>query len=425
MKIRLLKTVIEAVEPGPRDVFLWDNEVTGFGVKVTPAGARVYLLDYTTLDGRRRRMNLGKHGVMDLKSARELAQSKLRQVAAGEDPLAQKEDARQAPTMAALCDEYLERHAEVHKKLRSQEDDRYYIISFIKPHLGTLKAASVTRREVSRMHHDLRETPTTANRVLACLSKMFNLAEVWGHRSDGSNPCRHVKRFKETKRRRFLSAEEMTRLGAVLARAEVEAVRESTRSCVAAVRLLLLTGCRMGEVLALKWSDCDLEGGRITLEDSKTGSRVVPLNKAAVEVLRGLAARRAARVAAGKPKSPWLLPGNKEGEPLAWLETFWQGIRVKAGIADVRLHDLRHTVGSVGAAEGLGLPIIGAILGHTQAATTQRYAHVATSPAAAAAEIIGQKIGAALAGDVAEVIDLNQEKRAEKKTPKKESKAGA
>ncbi|HOF41879.1 MAG TPA: site-specific integrase [Candidatus Hydrogenedentes bacterium] len=418
MRAKILKTTVEGVKPGAKDVLVWDTEIKGFGCKVTPAGRRVYVYNYRSPDGRMRRINLGTHGTITADAARELARERGDMVAKGIDPLETKAAARVAPTVSALCDEYLERHARLHKKARSVADDEGYIERYIKPRLGTLKVAAVGRSHISKLHHDMSATPTTANRVLACLSKMFNLAEVWGHRPDGSNPCRHVKRYRENKRQRYLTAAEITRLGAVLAKEDKEALRGSTRSCVAAVRLLLLTGMRMGEVLGLRWSDVDLDRQRIELTDSKVGGRTVWLNAPAVAVIEGLKADREEREKADKPVSEWLLPGNREGDPLRWLETFWARVRKDAEIPNIRLHDLRHTVGSIAASEGIGLPIVGAVLGHTQPATTQRYAHVQESPALAAVELVGQRIGAALSGGVAEVVDVTKKAERAASQPK-------
>jgi integrase len=239
----------------------------------------------------------------------------------------------------------------------------------------------------------MRKKPGAANRVLALLSKMFNLAERWGLRPDGSNPCRHVERYRENQRERFLSPEELGRLGDVLRDVERDAIEPP--SVVAAIRLLILTGARRSEILRLRWEHVDLERGVLRLPESKTGERVLYLNPPAVEVLSRL-----------EQRGPWVLPTASGTGPVS-LSNPWTRIRDRAGLANVRVHDLRHSFASVGAGAGLGLPIIGKLLGHTQAATTQRYAHLADDPMRQASEVIGQRIAAALDRKPdAEVIDL-------------------
>jgi integrase len=265
----------------------------------------------------------------------------------------------------------------------------------ILPALGRRKLADANRADVQRLHHKLRETPFYANRVLALLSKIFNLAEAWGLRPDGTNPCRHVTRYKEPARARFVSEVELARLGAVLAQAEHEGTEAP--AAIAAVRLLVLTGCRLGEILTLRWEHADLERGELRLPESKTGPKTVPLNAPARELLAGLA----------RDQSGFVIPGRKRGRHLVNLEKPWCRLRERAGLADVRLHDLRHSFASIGAGGGLSLPVIGALLGHTQAATTKKYAHLADDPLRAASELIGRRIAAAWGTKGGEVVALS------------------
>ena len=226
----------------------------------------------------------------------------------------------------------------------------------------------------------MRHKPYQANRTLAVLSKMFSLAEVWGWRADGSNPCRHVKRYKERARERFLSPEETDRLGAVLKEAEKE-----MPSAVAAFRLLLLTGCRLSEIQTLRWEhvkpDC------IELPDSKTGGRVVPLGPEARDVLAALPR---------DDDNPWVIAGRLQGSHLTDLQHPWRRIRKRAGLEDVRIHDLRHSYASRALALGESLTMIGKLLGHTQAQTTARYAHLARDSVQNAAARITESIGSNL-----------------------------
>jgi integrase len=245
----------------------------------------------------------------------------------------------------------------------------------------------------------MRDTPGAANRTLALLSKMLNLAEKWELRPDGSNPCRHVDKYPERKMERFLSVDELGRLGAVLAEAERTATE--LPSVIAAVRLLMFTGARFGEILNLEWSHVDFERSCLRLPESKTGAKVIHLNAPALEVLNGIE----------RDGSPWVIAGRDPDKPLVNLRKPWHRIRAKAGLEGVRLHDLRHSFASVGAAGGLSLPMIGALLGHTQAATTQRYAHLAADPLKQAADMIGERIRAATNGKSGDVVELNRSKR--------------
>ncbi len=210
---------------------------------------------------------------------------------------------------------------------------------------------------------------------------MFNLAELWGLRPDGSNPCLHVKRFREDKRERFLNAEEFSRLGRVLD--EIAADGSETRSTVAAIRLLMLTGGRLSEIQKLRWEHVDLDAGELRLPDSKTGGRAVPLAPSAVKLLAALPR---------DPDSPWVIAGRKPGAHLTDLQHPWRRIRARAGLDDVRIHDLRHSFASRALALGEGLPMIGKLLGHTQVQTTARYAHLARDTVKASAARIGDSI---------------------------------
>ena len=246
----------------------------------------------------------------------------------------------------------------------------------------------LTRADVARLHHGMRATPGAANRVLALLSKMCALAEQWGLREPGSNPVRGIERFRERRRERHLTPEELERLGDVLRQVELE--RTESPSSVALVRLLLLTGARLGEVLGLRWDRIDWQAGSVRLADSKTGPKTLYLSDAATG-------------GAGWPlvvqaDNPWVLPGRVQGRPLVNPQKPWRRIRRAAGLEDVRLHDLRHTYAAVAARGGLSLPMIGALLGHSEPQTTQRYAHLVGNPVKQAAEQVGEAIRVAMGG---------------------------
>ena len=340
-------------------------------------------------------MTIGRHGVIAPEKAREKAKKLLGQAGDGEDPAKDRKDARKAQAVVDLAEQYLSQHAEVKKRPRSIASDKTLLRLHVLPSLGRLKVADVTRADISNLHHAMKGRPGAANRTLALLSKMMNLAEKWGLRPDGSNPCRHVERYPERKMERFLSGEELGRLGAVLA----EAARTATElpSVIAAIRLLMFTGARLGEILNLEWKHVDFEQSCLRLTESKTGAKVIHLNAPALEILDGI----------DRNSSPWVIAGRESIKPLVNLRKPWHRIRAKAGLEGVRLHDLRHSFASIGAAGGLSLPMIGALLGHTQAATTLRYAHLAADPLKQATDMIGRRIAAAMEPDGnGEVVEM-------------------
>ena len=214
---------------------------------------------------------------------------------------------------------------------------------------------------------------------------MFSLAEMWGLRPDGSNPRKHIKKYAEEKRERFLSPAEINRVGEVLREMESEGVELA--SGIAAARLLILTGCRLSEIMTLQWEHIDFSGKALRLPDSKTGAKIVHLGQPAIEVLEKIE-----RI----EKNPWVIVGTKPDARLTDLQPFWQRVRARAGLKDVRIHDLRHTFASIAVASGQGLPMIGKLLGHTQVQTTARYAHLAADPVKVAADNVAAEISACL-----------------------------
>ena len=376
----------------------WDDQLRGLGVRITAAGVKAYVLNYR-VDGRERRMTLGRVAELSLAAARKLASEQMALVRKGIDPLGQRDARRNAPMVAELFDRYLSDHARPNKKPRSVEEDERLIRLHLSPAFGRRKVAEITRDEIDRWHKSMKATPGAANRARALLSKAMNLAEVWGWRPDGSNPVRHIKRFKESEgAERFLSPAEMRALGEALRAYEAEG---GSPYAAAAIRLLALIGARKSEVLSLRWDWVDFEAARLNLPDSKTGKKVIHLNAAALAVLAALP-----RIAG----NPHVFPGGKDDGHLVDIKRPWMLVREGAGLGDVRLHDLRHSFASLGAGSGMGLPIIGALLGHKEARTTQRYAHLADDPLRAASEAIGGQVAAALRGeDAAEVIELKRQ----------------
>jgi integrase len=386
-KQKLTKRTVEQQQPGTKDSRIWDTQVGGFHCKITPAGKRVYHLYYRTREGQERRPRIGVHGDITCDQARAIARQWRAEIAQGGDPSLTKKEARLAPSMTELCDRFLTEHAEIRKKPASLRDDRRMIARFIKPEMGAMKVSAVTTAEVSRMHHRLHETPYQANQVRALLSKMFNLAEAWGLRLQGTNPTKYVEKYPEEKRERHLDGVQIARLGEALNKAESEATEAP--QVVAALKLLLLTGCRKSEVLKLRWEEIDWEKGVLELSDTKTGRQERSVGEPVLELLRLLP---------WKAETGCVVPGADPSKPWVNLSKPWGRIRAAADLEDVRIHDLRHTHASAAAELGMSLPMIGALLGHTQAATTQRYAHLANDPVREAADRVSGNLADQLNG---------------------------
>lgn len=383
MTQRLSKRVVDATQSGTKDVFVWDDALKGFGLKVTPKGRKVYLLQYRMggRKGRTRRFTLGTHGTLTAEQARALAKTALGQVSSGLDPSAEKDKVRGGYTMDFMLDKFDAEHIAIKLKPKSQEEYRRNIKVHIKPKIGHMLVHQVTRQDIMRLHHAMRERPYCANRTVATLSKFFNWCEKFGHREEGKNPCRFVDKYKEKKRQRFLSAEEQERLSDTLDRAMREQIVSDY--AIYAIRLLSLTGARLGEILNLKWEYINWEKGTLDLPDSKTGEKSIYLNAPAKDILSQVIRQT---------DNPYVCCGTVAGKPIVNIQKSWRRIRAMAGLEDVRLHDLRHTFASVAVSSGMSLPMIGALLGHSQPRTTARYAHLAADPLREAAELIGQKI---------------------------------
>ena len=290
------------------------------------------------------------------------------------------------PTVADLAERYQREYVAMHCKPLTISHYRLMLRKHIVPALGERLVADIEYKDILAFHNSLHHMPTVANRTADILVKMFNLADAWGWRPSGTNPCRGVPRFRVEKHERFLTREELYRLGKALRAAPAE--RLASTHSAAAIRLLVLTGCRRNEILGLRWDDLNFDTGEMRLPDSKTGTRMVPLTPAAAKVLKGLSRT---------PGNPWVFPGRKKGARLVNLNDSWDRVRRRAGLDDVRLHDLRHTFASRALALGEGLPMIGDLLGHRMVTTTARYAHLARDSVREATAKVGDDLGARLA----------------------------
>ena len=365
---------VEGLRPGARDIVLWDAALPGFGVRVYPSGRKVYVAQ-ARAGGAPRRVTLGAHGEIGPAEARARAEAAIRRI--------KRDRARGAPRVADLAERYMAGHVAANCNEHTASIYRGALENHILPALGALPLAAIGREEVAALHRALGDTPRAANRALAILRKMFALAEDWGMAPEGSNPCIGVRKYRERRRERFLSPAEYRRLGAALEEAGEEGW--ASGSTVAALRLLALTGCRLGEILSLRWDDIDRAAGELRLRDGKTGARMVPLTPTAEAVLAGIP-----RLAG----NPWVIAGRRPRSRLNSITAEWYRIRARAGLADVRIHDLRHSYATRALSAGESLAMIGRLLGHADIASTLRYAHLAAGAERASAARVGGSIGA-------------------------------
>ena len=378
---KLSKRVVDRLAVDGKDTVVWDRDLPGFGVRVYPSGRKVYVVQSRS-GGKSRRVTVGRHGEITPEQARKSAVKLIVCIKAGE-PLVDTEP-ESPPTLGELAERYLREYVGMHCKPNTVKHYGQMVRKHILPALADLRVSEIQRKHILQFQYGLRDMPTVANRTVDILVKMFNLAELWEMRPPGQNPCRSVRRYKVSPRKeRFLTPEELARLGLILENARAE--RLASRHAAAAIRLLVLTGCRRNEMLGLAWDDLDFEAGEMRLADSKTGARIVPLPPAAAEVLKNLP-----RTAG----NPWVFPGRKKGAHQVNINDAWERVRERAGLEDVRLHDLRHTYASRALALGEGLPMIGELLGHRQVNTTARYAHLARESIQASTARVAESIGA-------------------------------
>lgn len=403
---KLTKSAIDTASPQSEDYFLWDGELKGFGIKIAKGGRKSYVCKYRVGNGRSaptRRMTIGAHGSpWRVDQARAEARKLLGRAANGEDPAKDKQDEKKQVTVAQLCDLYLENGVGA-KKASTIATDRGRIERHIKPLLGKKKVPDVTRADIKRFLQDIAIGKTsvnektglrgraivkggkgTATRTVGLLGGIFSYAFDCGLIE--SNPVRGVKRFADKKGHRYLSQKELVVLGQALADGEEQGLNPQA---LAILKLLVFTGARKGEIETLRWDAVDFEGGYLRLADSKTGQKAFPLNAGALEILSKIT-----RLAG----SPYVFPAHRSDGHYEGTPKVWRIIRSMAGLDDVRLHDLRHSFASIAVSGGASLPIIGALLGHTDSATTQRYAHLHDDPLKATSEAVGKRIAASFEG---------------------------
>lgn len=376
---------------GEKDVFLWDTEVRGFGLRVKPSGTKTYFIQYRNAQRRTRKMSIGQHGALAPDEARKIARQLLADVARGADPSLQRRMLRDADTVSMLLDRFETEHVMKNLAESTAKVWGYLIKTHIRPALGTYPVTSVTRQDVIKLHRSIPGGGRQANNVLTVLSSVFAKAEEWGVRPEGNNPVVGVQRHKEKARVRFLTDAEISRLGTVLIAAEEE---KSEYPChLAAVRLLLFSGARANEVLTLEWQDIDLGSGYVAFPGVKGGERIPhPVSQYVVRELKGIS-----RVSGSK----WVLPlpaDPNKPVPYHQLRRCWDRLRTSAGLDDVRLHDLRHTVGTFGGQSGANAFMVRDLLRHRTVAMTGRYANRDNDPLRQLSDKVSGRIAAALFG---------------------------
>jgi integrase len=420
----ITKSSVDALAcPATKDrEILWDGghreAVRGFGVAAFRNGGKCYVAQYRK-DGRSRRTRIGEHGRLTPEEARKEARKILGAVEGGADPVAQRKAAREVRTFNAVATDFLTLHVATKRKGRTSNEYARILKGYVLPAIGSKRIVDVRRADVARMHAKLSDAPYQGNRALALVSSIWNWAARREEVAFVDNPAKAVERYAEAGRERYLTTEELARLGDILREGEkiglpysIDETKPTAKHApkadrrrvkldpfaVAAIRLLILTGARLREILDARWSQLDLERGVLFLADSKTGKKPLYLSAAAQAVIASLPRVKG---------NPHLITGSLEGAPRADLNKPWRAVRKAANLDGVRLHDLRHSFASFGAGASLGLPIIGKLLGHSQAATTHRYAHLDADPLRRAVETIGSTIAAAMDGDkISNVVAL-------------------
>lgn len=408
--VKLTKRVVDATVCSQRRQIIWDNELRGFGLRVEASGTKTYLVRYRPREfgakSPKRFMVIGRHGPLTPEDARQRARQILADVAAGKDPALERDQARKALTVDELANAFIAEHVEPKRKPRTAKGYAKLLKQRISSSLGARKAERITTADVAKIHLGMRAHPYQANRMLAVVGSMYSFGARRGLVPKGHNPASGIEKFKESRRERFLTSDELRRLGDALNVAETTGLpweldpaapvskhlakepNQRTilpRSATMAIRLLLFTGARLREVLHLQWTHVDFERGLLLLPDSKTGRKTIVLNRPSLDLLK-------ATVRQGQ----FVFPGADPDRPRSDLKKPWRSIQRYARLEGVRIHDLRHTFASIGAGSSLGLPIVGKLLGHTQAATTARYAHLDIDPLRRGAELIGEQLSRAM-----------------------------
>lgn len=414
--VRLGRRAVTSVPKVDKLTIFYDDELSGFGLRVMPSGTKTWIVEYRPGAGGRKtpkkRMAIGSAEIITPDQARKAAKDILAAVRMGQDPAGDKAEARRAETIDQLSRRY-EKEAGHNRKVGTVTLYEGYWRLHIRPALGSKRAIDVTNADVAALHRAIGdEHPVTANRVISLLATFFGWLQDMKVVPEGHNPAAGIEKYREQGKDRYLTTEEFARLGTAIREAETVGIewlppdpdqpaskharqRPETRRTVisrhaaAALRLLIFTGARLREILHLKWSEVDLQRGLLFLPDSKTGRKTIVLGAAALTVLQDI-----------RGSGVYVIKGDDPAKPRADLKKPWALVSRHAGLEGVRLHDLRHSFASIGAGAGMGLPIIGKLLGHASTATTQRYAHLDADPLRRASDAITSVIAQAMNGSI-------------------------
>lgn len=373
--MKLNKTNIEALKCQDKEKLYWDDDLKGFGLRVSPQGRKTFMVQYRQ-DGRTQRIRIGQHGSITAFNARRDARIMLGQIAQGKSPADNARVKRNSPTLETVANRFVKEHVEVRLKPNTQLDYKQIIRKYLIPAFGSFRVTDISYKDISELHLRLKDKPTQANRCVSVLSKMFNMCDKWGYRNGLTNPCTQIERYKEKRHNRFLDQGELSQLWNALD--SYEQSKEISIYAVYAFRLLILTGCRLGEIRTLKWDY--IKGNRVEFPDSKTGYKRLPLNKQVMDILKQVPRM---------DNNAYVICGSVEGQPIINLQKSWRRVRVRAGLPDVRIHDLRHTFASHAVMGGTPLALVSKLLGHSQIATTMRYAHLADEELLSASDVVG------------------------------------
>jgi integrase len=390
--IKLTKTVIDAATPGLKDYEIRDTIASGFLCKVTPAGRKVFMLQYRTVGGERRKPAIGVFGDVTVEQARAIAQTWLASARAGGDPSLEKSKARANPTVSELAEIFIDLYSTPHNKPSTVKSNRSNINNHINPALGKYKVSDVKRPDVAALMQKMVGTPGAANHVLGCLKKMFNMAELWGYRADGTNPCRLIPLYPQGKRTRLIKNPELIKLFAYLDRADREGLEHPTFTLAA--RLQFAFAARMSEITQLRWEWIDFDEQRVVWPDSKTGPMSKPLSEEAWNLL--IRAPRA-------HGSPYVCPAPFKPSQALCKHTYWAAwkrILEGAGLLHVGTHGIRHRAATDIANSGVPLKVGMALTAHKTVSTFMRYVHIEDDQVRDAAEIVSQRRADIVAGRI-------------------------
>ena len=391
-KLKLTKTVVDAAQKEEDPYELRDTVIPGFLLKVTPTGRKIFMLAYVANNGQRRKPAIGQFGEITVEQARSIAQDWLADVRKGKDPSAEKSAARQAPTVKQLFEQFIADYSESRNKPSTVKSNRGYGKRYIIPHLGQMKVPDVTRADIANLMKKMSKTPTNANRVLAAVRKMFNMAEVWGMRPDGSNPCRHIPKFPERGKTRLITDTELRQLYAYLDQAEADGLEHPF--ILLAVRLQFEFAARMSEILMLEWSWVDLDNRRVVWPDSKTGGMSKPMSAEAVRLFES---------APRFEDSPYVCPSIFDPNLPMSKHTYWHGWRrvlERAGLPHIGTHGIRHRAATDIANSGIPVKVGMALTAHKTVTMFMRYVHTEDDPIRAAAEAVTQRRQSLVGGAV-------------------------